>query len=431
MSQLLVCGLNYHSSPIAVREKIAIPPQCLQHAFSFLSNMPHVKESVILSTCNRMEVYAVVDDVPAGCCELETFFAAVGSISGHGVLRPNFRLLGEDVALHLFRVAAGLDSMVLGEAEILGQVKAAHLAALEAKTSGNVLNNLFNLAINCGKRVRTETAIGARSVSFSSAALDLARRAVGSLCGKNVVVIGAGRMAHLCLKQLLSDGSAQTVLAANRDRGRLETLLATASQGKAKIPVVCDFDDRHAAAAIADVVIVATSAPDYVLNRAQLYACRPDNGKDLCILDLSVPRNVDPKVSELPGVRLFHVDDLIHVVENNLAQRQALTADAERIVFDKLEDFRCWQRTVRVLPLINDLRTKLESICQEQTEKALAKPRNAQDTTAEAEIEGLSKSIISRILHDPTVRLKATSDEITLTKQTEALRILFDLNSKN
>jgi glutamyl-tRNA reductase len=431
MSQLLVCGLNYHSSPIAVREKIAIPPQCLQHAFGFLTKMPHVKETVILSTCNRMEVYAVVSDVPAGCCELETFFAAVGSIAGHGALRPNFRLLGEDVALHLFRVASGLDSMVLGEAEILGQVKAAHMAALEAKTSGTVLNNLFNLAVNCGKRVRTETAIGARSVSFSSAALDLARRAVGSLSGKNVTIVGAGKMAHLCLKQLLSEGSAQAVMAVNRDRQRLESLLATALHSKGKAPVICDFDDRHAAAAAADVVIVATSAAEYVLDKAQLQVYRAQTNKDLCILDLSVPRNVDPKVSELPGVRLFHADDLISVVENNMAQRQAITADAERIVFEKLEDFRCWQRTVRVIPLINDLRTKLESICQEQTEKARTRSRSANDTASPGEIEGLSKAIISRILHDPTVKLKAASDEVTLTKQTEALRVLFDLNSQN
>ncbi|MBX9771109.1 MAG: hypothetical protein K2X29_07045, partial [Candidatus Obscuribacterales bacterium] len=181
MNHLVVCGLNYHSSPIAIRERFIIPTSCLKHALHALARMPHIKEAAVVSTCNRTEVYALVSDVQAGLQEIESFFLSTQEVADHGALRPNFKLLREDVVLHLFRVASGLDSMVLGEGQIMAQVKDSHQAALEAGTAGPFLDQLFKTALNCGKRVRTETSMGRRAVSISSAAVELGRELLGPL----------------------------------------------------------------------------------------------------------------------------------------------------------------------------------------------------------------------------------------------------------
>ena len=192
MNHLVVCGLNYHNTPIAIRERFTIPQSCLGHALTALTRLPHVKEAALVSTCNRTEVYATVDNVQAACQEIAAFFASTQGIVDHEVLQPNFRLLREDVALHLFRLASGLDSMILGENQIMSQLKAAHQIALESGTAGPVLDYLFKTALNCGKRVRTETNMGKRAVSVSSAAIELGRTLLGTMKGRSSLVIGAG-----------------------------------------------------------------------------------------------------------------------------------------------------------------------------------------------------------------------------------------------
>ena len=267
MTHLVVCGLNYHSAPIAIRERFTIPQSCLSHALGALAHLPHVKEAVVLSTCNRTEVYAVVSNVQAGWREIDAFFASAQSISDHDVLRPSFRLLREDVALHMFRVASGLDSMVLGEGQIMAQMKAAHQAALEAKTAGPILDHLFKLALNCGKRVRTETTMGRRAVSVSSAALELARTVVGDLSKRNVVVVGAGKMAQICVKLLLSEAGDGKIFLLNRSKERVQNFLKNSLPNKERLECNFEFDDRHALAAAADLVIVSASAPAHLIVR--------------------------------------------------------------------------------------------------------------------------------------------------------------------
>lgn len=394
-----------------------------------LSHLPHVKEAVVLSTCNRTEVYAVVSNVQAGWREIEAFFASAQSISDHGVLRPNFRLLREDVALHLFRVASGLDSMVLGEGQIMAQVKSAHQAALDAKTAGPVLDYLFKQALHCGKRVRTETEMGRRAVSVSSAALELGKEIVGNLRDRNVAVIGAGKMAQICLKMLASESGQGKVFVLNRSRERVQKFLENNLSHPERLQCNFEFEDRHALAAAADLVIVSASAPGFLLTKQEFARHFTDRQKPVCVVDISVPRNVDPSIGELAGVKLFHADDLAGIVAANLAEREALVSEAEKLVFETLDEFHSWQRSLLVVPTIAGLREKIEAIRQEQMAKTRTCTHAAMDDAASVQqIEDLSRAIVNQILHHPTVQLKATKDYEILRQQAEALRTLFSLD---
>ncbi|HEY9678283.1 MAG TPA: glutamyl-tRNA reductase [Drouetiella sp.] len=426
MTHLVVCGLNYHNTPIAIRERFTIPQSCVSHALMALKHLPHVKEAAILSTCNRTEVYAVVSNVQAGWQEIDSFFASAQAVSDHGALKPNFRLLREDVALHLFRVSAGLDSMVLGEGQIMAQVKAAYQAALDAKTTGPVLDHLFKIALQCGKRVRSETSMGRRAVSVSSAALELARNSIGDLRDKRIAVIGAGKMSQLCVKLLLSETGNGTVFLLNRSKERVAQFLQNTLPNIHRLETEFDFEDRHKLAASADLVVVSTSAQKFLLERELLAANRAKDQKPLCVIDISVPRNVEPTIGTLPGVQLFSSDDLADVVTKNLAEREALVSDAEKIVFETLDEFHSWQRSLLVVPTIAGLREKIEAIRQEQMAKT--RGANLDEITDPEQIEEISRAIVNQILHHPTVQLKATRDYEILRQQAEALRTLFNLD---
>ncbi len=425
MNHLVVSGINVHSTPIAVRERFTIPASCLKHALAGLASLPHVKEAVVLSTCNRTEVYAVVSDVQAGIREIDSFFVSTQSIADHEVLRPNFKLLREDTALHLFRVASGINSMVLGEGQIMSQVKAAHQAALDAGTAGTVLDQLFKQALNCGKRVRSETSMGRRAVSVSSAAIELGRDLVGPLKDRTVLVLGAGRMAQICIKHLLNDAGQGSVLLVNRSQERIESFLQNELPNRGRLKTGFSFDDRYRLAAAADLVIVSTSAPEYLLKAPDLLAAK--STADVCIIDISVPRNVDPALSGMPGVKLFNADDLSAVVNRNLSERESLVGEAEKIIMEALDNFHTWQRTLLVVPTIAELREKIETIRVDLIEKSHgACPVGAGDT--KQHMEELSRAIVNQILHHPTVQLKATRDYEILRQQAEALRTLFNLD---
>ncbi len=441
MNHLLVCGLNYHSAPIAIRERFTIPDSCVKHALHALNQFPHLVESAILSTCNRTEVYAVVTDVQAGLKEIEAFFASVQGISDHGALRPNFKLLREDVALHIMRVASGLDSMVLGEGQIMAQVKESHRKALEAGTAGPVLDQLFQLALSCGKRVRSETTLGKRAVSVSSAAVELARETLSQtmLSREEVLVVGAGRMAQICVKHLTADKGKGKVQVINRSQEKLHGLMQNEFKGKERIAAERSFDDRHAFAARSPLVIVATSAPSYLLSYESFLSERTkwlaeSNGKDLkncLIIDISVPRNVDPRIGDIEGVTLKHADDLASVVTKNMKEREALVDEAEIIVFQTLDEFHTWQRSRLVVPTIAGLREKIEAIRMEQISKGSTMERESggcPQTAQKHEAEAVSRAIVNQILHHPTVQLKATRDYKVLKQQAEALRTLFNLD---
>lgn len=411
-------GLNYHTTPLFIREKFVIPESCLVHALQALSHMPHIKEAILLSTCNRTEVYAVVSNLQSGLAEIESFFISTQRVADHAAIRPDFKLLRDDVALHLFRVAGGLDSMVLGEGQIMSQVKAAHRKALEAGTAGPVLDQLFKLALSGGKRIRSETSMSRRAVSVSSASIELGKELLGSLKERPVLIIGAGKMAQICAKHLLSDSGSGQVLMINRTTERLEQFASNKLNNRERLNLRLSFQDRHALSAASDLVIVATSSSEYVLKAEELkahYANRP-----VCIIDISVPRNVDPAIAHLENVRLFHADDLAQIVNQNLAEREALCSEADRIIFEILESFHAWERSLLVAPTIAELRKKIEAIRAEQLVKTGGTKQN--------DFEALSRVLVNQILHNPTIQLKSTSDYQVLRQQAEALRKLFKLD---
>ncbi|MDQ5936263.1 MAG: Glutamyl-tRNA reductase [Cyanobacteriota bacterium erpe_2018_sw_21hr_WHONDRS-SW48-000092_B_bin.40] len=425
MNHLVVSGINYHSAPIAIREQFCIPDSCIGHALEALKRFPHIKEAAILSTCNRTEVYAVVDDVAAGLKEIDLFFSSVQSVSDHEALKPNFRLLRDDVVLHILRVAAGLDSMILGEGQIMSQVKASHQAALEHGTAGPILDIVFKLALTNGKRVRSETTLGKKAVSVSSAAVELAKDLLGSLKDKSVAIIGMGKMGQICTKHLLSDSGQGPIVLFNRNSERIENFLSNKLNNKERLKTSFSFEERTAVAAQADLVIVATGSKQFVLQRDELARQRHKNSPKQIIIDISVPRNVDPAVAELDGVELYIADDLSQIVAKNMAYREALISDAETIIYETLEEYHNWERSQLVVPTIAILREKIEAIRQEHMAKNTVLPglnASGQD------MEAISRAIINQILHHPTVQLKATKDYEILRQQAEALRTLFNLD---
>ena len=428
MNHLIVCGINYHSAPINIRERFCIPDSCVGHALEGLKYYKHIKESAILSTCNRTEVYAVVDDVAAGMREIDAFFQSVQQVSDHGVLKPNFKLLRDDVVLHLLRVASGLDSMVLGEGQIMSQVKAAHQTALEHRTSGPVLDMVFKLALNCGKRVRSETSMGRRAVSVSSAAVELARENLGPLKSKRSTVLGLGKMGQICVKHLLSESGEGPVSLLNRSQSRIESFLQNKLNNRERLKDGGDFENRAAVVAASDLAIVAASCTDFVLTRENLAAHRQDNTAKLVIIDIAVPRSVDPEVASLAGVELYVADDLSKIVGKNLAERESLVSEAEKIVFEQLEGFHNWERSLLVVPTIAELREKIENIRVEQIAKNCAAGGVVTEFSSKSDMESISRAIINQILHHPTVHLKATKDYEILRQQAEALRKLFNLD---
>jgi glutamyl-tRNA reductase len=429
VTELVLCGLNYHSVPVAIRERFTIPESCLKHALDALKRLPHILEAAVVSTCNRTEVYAVVTDIQSGWDEIESFFSSAQAVLDHGALQPNFRLLRDDVALHLLRVAAGLDSMVLGEGQILHQVKAAHQAALAAGSAGATIDSLFKFALSCGKKVRSQTSMGRRAVSMSSAAVELAKELLGTIHNQNVLVIGAGKMGQICLKLLLNDSNAGEISVANRTYGKIQSFLTNNISNLDRLKIVEDFEDRHRFAARADGVIVCSSAPEFVL-KADLLSMqrRKSSSLPLFIIDLAVPRNVDPQIANMDGVSLYNADDLSKVVNRNLAERESLVHEADKIVFQVLKDFQNWQRNLLVAPTITDLRQKIETIRLEQMEKSCSTARTNGSGRHAQELEEISRAIVNQILHHPTTQLKASSDYEILRQQAEALRTLFNLD---
>lgn len=443
MSHLIVCGVNFHFHPLAIREHLVIPDSCLKHGLRALAQFPHLSESVILSTCNRTEVYAVVSDISKGFAEIESFFRSVQQVTDHTSLSPNYKLLGDDVALHLMRVASGLDSMVLGEGQIMSQVKFAHQCALEAKTAGVVMDNMFKQALNCGKRVRSQTSLGKRAVSISSAAVEIAKdyfkeRDV-DFENLKVTILGAGKMAKICLKHMLSSKKApKQIRVVNRTKRDLEDCFQNSKRSNCRVIEVNEtynFEQRHEAVAQSDLVFVATSAHRHLLTRGEAekaFALQSKSNETKClIVDISVPRNVDPELATIDGVTLKHTDDLAGLVNKNLEERRKVALEADEIIFDCLDEFTSWQKARSVVPTITELKEKVETIRQAQLQGAGSVEFKALSSEEIARLEEISQAIVNQILHIPMVNLKAaasSSDLQALARQAETLRNLFNLD---
>ena len=396
---ILVTGVRHRTAPIAVRECFALREDQIADALAALKAQPGILECAILSTCNRTEFYITTDDVEAGMTAIRQFGLSFQKID-YTQYRPHlFTLLGEDAALHLLRVASGLDSLILGEGQILGQVKDALSCAQQAQSAGTYMDKLFKAALSAGKRVRTETGIAEKDVSVSRAAFEFAKDYDPQLFDRKIALVGGGKMAEILmasLKHEMTPAQLQNIRIVNRSERRLETLAA--KHGLTPEP----WENLDAVLNNSDVLFVATGAPHVIFGQQHF----KDRG-DKLIIDIAVPRNVDPRVNELPNVKLFNTDNLSGIGNAAFSdETQALLkAQAQEIIEEEYLAFHQWQTTLSIVPTITQLHAKFE--------------RTAGND---------GKALIKKILHEPTVRLKSVNDPDALKRHAATLTELFDLN---
>jgi glutamyl-tRNA reductase len=421
--RVLVLGLSHHTAPIELREQLALPASALPDALAALVAHPALAEAVLLSTCNRTEAYVTCRSLEEGHEALVDFLAGVREL-GADSLRPHLYSRSEaDAARHLFRVAAGLDSLVVGEPQIFGQVKQAYTTATEHHATGATLNRLFHTAFTAGKRVRSETALAEGAVSVSFAAIGLARKICGDLRRVTVLVVGAGDMAELTARHLVAQQPAR-MLVCSRTAAHAEALARGA--GGEVIP----WESLDRALGEADVVVTATGATEPILTRDRVASVMRHRvgGRPLFLIDIAVPRDVDPAAATLEDVFVYNVDDLRSIVRDNLARRSSETSRAEAIVNEEVEAFMTWTRSRTAMPTLVALRQRFEAI--RQAELTRLQPRLAAlPPDARTRVDEITRLIVDKLLITPTEQLKALSDRDVLTAYADALSHLFALRA--
>ncbi len=418
--KIIVVGLSHKTAPVHIREKVAFPPDKMEEPLRQLLELPSISEALIVSTCNRVELYAVSRQPEAAIIELKKFLADFHSLDSSALSEHLYNFEGTEAIRHVLRVSASLDSMVIGEPQILGQIKTAYGYACEHKTAGVILNRFLRKAFSTAKRVRTETEIASNAVSVSFAAVELARKIFNSLENKTVMLIGAGEMCELAAKHFINNGVSK-VLVTNRTFSRAEKL-AEEFNGTA-----VTFENFREQLHRADIVLSSTGAPDYVLGAKKLKeVCKLRRYKPMFLIDIAVPRDIDPAANKLDGIYLYDVDDLQGVVQANLKERQKEAAKAELIVEAEVEQFCSWLATLEVTPTIVALRRKIEQIRQAELEKTLSGLNSLDDKQRKA-IESMTSAMVNKILHQPTHILKQTSNGGDSNCYLDAVRTLFNL----
>lgn len=413
---IVVVGLNHQTAPVEVREQMSLSASAIATVQEELRGQPGIHEVTILSTCNRTEIYTVSVCAAGGEAASRSLLAAGAS--------HLYVYRDQEAVQHLFRVAAGIDSAILGETQVLGQVSAAFELAHQGAVTGAILSTLFQQAVHTGKRARSETEISRHSLSPSSTAIALARGRLGSLEDRNVVLIGTGAMASHAAVVLRSDRIARlTVVSRSQQRAAEKASLWMGSFPHVEAATVGRFSDSIESA---DLVVAATVSEEPVLTAAMV--TRRTRSSPLVVVDLGVPRNVEAAVRGLPGVVHFDIDDLNQIVEANLAERRAETAPVERIVEAELESFLAWFHALGVQPLIVDLRSHAEQIRLSELDRALRRLNHLSPQERQI-VEGLTQSIVSKLLHQPTIRLKQHATDGRGFQFAEALRDLFNLES--
>lgn len=401
---IVVAGLNYRTAPVSIREKFAFAEKDLPLALKELKNIKSVIECVIVATCNRTELYVVVDSQHLCGHLLRGFIEKWFDVPKEQFNKHLYVLENEKAIEHLFRVASGLDSMVIGETQILGQVRDAFLLAQQEKTTGVLFNTLFKQAVTMAKRAHTETGIGENPVSVSYAAVELGKRIFGSYERKKVLIIGAGKMSELTVKHLYANG-ADKVIVVNRTLSRARELADKFSG------VASTMDRLMAHLEEADIVISSTGASGYVLTAGQVSSIlQRRRSRPLFMIDIAVPRDLDPRLGEMPNVFLYDIDNLQSIVNSHLEERRKAAVQIEEMIGMEIAAFEQWTKTLGVSPVIQALQTKAASI-HEETMDSLLKKLPELDERELKVIRKLTKSIVNQILRDPIVRIKEMAAE--------------------
>jgi glutamyl-tRNA reductase len=421
VSELLALGVSHKTAPLDLRERLSLTEGRAVGALRELTDAPGIHEAAAISTCNRTELYLIVSD------PVEAESTALSVLTRQAETRPTellghlYSLRSSDAARHLMRVTAGLDSMILGEAEIQGQVKRAYELALVEGATGPILNRLFRAALTAGGRAREETGISEKGLSIPSVAVELARRTLGDLSGRRVLMVGTGETAELVARALVARG-VHTVFVANRHYDRAIGLAQRFDGSAVRIE---QLPEQLAAA---DIVVSATNSPHHIVERddlAQVMAGR--EGRPLLAIDIAVPRDISPDCREITGVSVFDIDDVQQIVERNASGREAEARRAELIIDAELDRFERWLAALEVMPTVTALRERGDEVVR----RVLAENESRWEGLTEADrerMEALAKAIASRLLHEPTLRMRRSAGEEDAYQYVSALKELFGLD---
>lgn len=421
MLDIVLIGMNHKTASVALRECIAFSAEETNRALETFQGNRDIREIVLVSTCNRVELLMVAENTRQALEAAKTYLSDTKKPPLAELEGALYVLHGDDAVRHVFRVASSLDSMMVGEPQILGQVKEAYHAATRKKTSGVILNRLLHRAFFVAKRVRSETGIGDHAVSISYAAIELGRKIFGSLENKKVLMIGAGEMAELAVEHLIQNRSGD-IYVANRTFERGVELA-----GKFKGQAV-RFEEITPCLEKVDIIISSTGAPDYVIRRKQVRSLmRGRRNRPLFFIDIAVPRDIDPEVNRINNCYVYDIDDLKDVIEENIDDRQREAVKAERIVEEAVIHFRQWHESLDVVPTIVALRQKVNTIVESEIIKTL----NAMQDPGEPEIKAIYRmkdALVKKILHDPTLFLKGGGGHGNKSVYLDLTRKLFNID---
>jgi glutamyl-tRNA reductase len=427
---IAVIGLSHRTAPVEIRERLSIPEQTMEASLQQLRADDQVLEASILSTCNRLEIYALLRHPEQGISAVGSFLSRHSGLDVDELSPHLFTFHHEEAVAHLLRVAAGLDSLVLGEGQILSQVKKMVRLGQEHRSIGPILNRLLTQAVGTGKRVRTETNLGTGAVSISSAAVELAQLKVGQARGldelvpldqEQVAVVGAGRMSRLLLQHLQAKGCKGLVLL-NRTVSKAEVLAADFPA----LPVQCrPLDDLDHCLSTCSLVFTSTAADDPIITASRLSAL--NRRSSLMLVDIGVPRNISADTTELPGVLSFDVDDLQEVVTRNQEARREIAAEAEVLLEEEARLFLEWWDGLEAVPVVNRLRRQLEDIREQELQKALSRMGPDLSSRELKVVEALSKGIINKVLHTPMTNLRAPQPRQQRHTAMRVIEELFEL----
>ena len=419
---IIVVGLSHKTATVEIREKVAFSPNQMQKPLAELVGLEGIIEGGIVSTCNRVEIYATTRDIAGGIARIKRFLADYHRIPLESLDQHLYTHHSENAIRHVFRVASSLDSMVVGEPQLLGQIKTSYGYAAEYKSSGIILNRFLHKAFSVAKRVRTETKIASSAVSVAFAAVELAKKILGDLSDKTVMLIGAGEMCELAAKHFLNSG-ARGVMVTNRTFERAEKL-AEEFGGEA-----VRFEELFTHLHRADIVLSSTGAPHCIIGPKDAEeVVRRRRFKPMFFIDIAVPRDIDPKVDDVENAYLFTVDHLQEIVQANLAQRSLEAEKAEEIINQEIGQFHKWLSTLEVTPTIVALRTRFDEIRRGELEKTVSGWKDL-PPDAEKRLEALTMAMMNKLLHAPTAVLKKAGQGGRVDLYVDALRQLFELES--
>lgn len=419
---IILIGMNHKTAPLEIRERLSIACGDNTRPLVEIMKIPQIKEALYIATCNRVEVLARAVDKEDAVASLKTFVFRHGNLSIEEMARCLYLYFDHEAVRHLFRVASSIDSLVMGEPQILGQVKDAYRTSVEHNATGVILNKIIHHAFRTAKRVRTETGIASNAVSVSFAAVELAKKILGNLKGKTILLIGAGEMSELAAKHLINQG-VERIVVANRTHARA-VQMANDFHGAA-----IEFDMLPEKLRDVDIVISSTGAPGYVINAPMIEAAlRRRKNRLLFLIDIAVPRDIDPASGEIDNVYLYNIDDLQDIVDGNLKSRKKEAEKAETVIDEEVSKYREWFNTLKVVPTIVSLREKMEGIIRGELVKSGSWMQNLTEEERNS-IEILASSIINKVLHDPITGLKEESRDNGALPYIAVIRRLFGLDN--